>query len=160
MNKITELEEKVSFYEAKISYLENYISKTEFKIQNYDSDHEIITRVEINEVCKQGINDYIFMGVILSILILCVNVISNNSGLALAASICIVLLTVAGANVIQKKVYISNLRKASQSDRKVFLMRIFNQRIKKCRSDIEFTNNFITSLEKDIDALKKERQYS
>ena len=159
-NRIENLEEKISFYKSKIGYFNNYISKTELKIKNFDSDHEIITNVEIKEVSSQGINDYVFIIVVLSILAILINVIDNNSVLAFTASICLLFLSAAGVKVIFKRRYISKIRKLNLDDRKKFLNEIFNERIKKCRFGIEMSKNSIIECEQDMEKLRKERQYS
>ncbi|QOH68816.1 hypothetical protein IGB31_14380 [Pseudomonas putida] len=169
MNEVTEmlnkekcvkLENKVCFLNSKIDYLDRYISKTEMKIKNIDTDHRIITNVEIKEVKEQGFKDQVFILGILTIMAFMVSKIENGSILSFGLAVCVMFLSAAAAKLIAKKLYTLKLRRLNLDARKLFLTDIFNLRIKKCRRGIEICKREIGELKIQIDELKKEKQYS
>ncbi|HCF4091709.1 TPA: hypothetical protein NIE69_002122 [Pseudomonas aeruginosa] len=169
MNEVTEmlnkekfekLQNKVFSLNSKIDYFDRYISKTELRIKNLDTDHSVITNVEIKEVKEQGFKDKIFIIAILTIMTFMLSKIENGSILACGLAVCIIFLIAASAKAITKRVYILKLKRLDIEDRKLFLTNIFNLRIKKCRRGIEICQREIGEIKIQIDELKKEKQYS
>lgn len=159
-NRIEKLEEKISFYKHRINYYQTYITKTELKINNLDTDHEIITRVELKEVSEQSKADDIAISVLLLITSICVFTFENMIILPLSSGALIFLLYVAGLRIFRRIRHISKLKKLNLTDKKAFLTKVFNGRINKCRFGIDLTKISILECEQDIEKLRKERQYS
>lgn len=169
MNEVTEmhnqdkckkLENKIFSLNSKIDYFDRYISVTELRIKNLDTDHQVITNVEIKDVKEQGFKDRMFILAIFIIINFMLRLIDNYSVLAFLLAVCIVFLIAASVKAITKWLYILKLKRLDIVDRKTFLTDIFNVRIMKCRRGKERCKRAIDELKIEIDEIKKEKQYS
>lgn len=169
MNEVTEmlnkercekLENKVSSLNSKIDYFDRYISVTELRIKNLDTDHQVITNVEIKDVKEQGFKDHMFILAIFIIINFMLRIIDNDSVLTFGLAVCIIFLIAASAKAITKRLYILKLKRLNIDDRKTFLTNVFNVRIMKCRRGKERCKRDIDELKIEIDEIKKEKQYS
>ncbi len=169
MNEVTEmnnqdkrkkLENKIFSLNSKLDYFDRYISVTELRIKNLDTDLQVITNVEIKDVKEQNFKTRMFILAILTIITFILRLVDNGLILTFGLAVCIIFLIAASAKAIASRLYILKLKRLDIDDRKLFLNDVFTVRIEKCRRGKERCQRDIGELKIQIEEIKKEKQYS